>query len=132
MIKHLLSLAVSCGASLAPPVMANDSLLNCDGFYETMRAAPERDLYGHLILYYACDRSLTIKPLQSTDRAYCVETYTQVKTWFVPDVSFDQYKMQTSMERARINQIGFKAFKAWEAENASDASCLREASLMMN
>jgi len=74
-----------------------------------------------LLAYYTCDAAAQTQEPLGGDRLACVETYEEVKGYFAP---LDPAPMGT-VEYAEQRIATYRAFSAWEAENAEIVAELR-------
>ncbi|MEL6532741.1 MAG: hypothetical protein AAFQ06_06840 [Pseudomonadota bacterium] len=75
-----------------------------------------------LLSYYLCDATAATRPMGTAERAACIETYDEVKTYFVPGF---ELAPEGSLDRFAQMQAGYVAFKAWEEANAETVEELR-------
>ena len=74
-----------------------------------------------LLAYYTCDAAAQTQEPLGGDRLACVATYEQVKSFFAP---LDPAPVGTP-EYGAERIAPYRAFRAWEAENAELVAALR-------
>ncbi|MCU4654879.1 hypothetical protein N8I71_18735 [Roseibacterium sp. SDUM158016] len=78
-----------------------------------------------LLAYYTCDAAAQTQEPLGGDRLACVETYEEVKAWFAP---LDPAPVGTA-EYGAERIATYRAFSAWEEENAEIVAELRAEAL---
>jgi len=85
------------------------------------RAVPDPD---DLRFYVGCNALAEERPLSYGEAADCSVVIQRLKLSFVPDMSLETFNGLAPAERARINLAGYRAFRQWIAENATDMQAL--------
>jgi hypothetical protein len=78
-----------------------------------------------LLAYYTCDAAAQSQQPLGSDRLACVETYEAVKGYFAPLNAAPIGTPEYGAERIET----YRAFRAWEEENAQVVAELREVAL---
>lgn len=74
-----------------------------------------------LLAYYSCDATAQHQEPMGPERMACVETYEEVKSYFAPLTQAPRGTPEYGAERI----AAYRAFQAWEAENAEVVAALR-------
>ena len=75
------------------------------------------ELLALIAAYFACSDLAEERHLTRDEVDTCNAVYQNVKLSFVPGVEPHDYVQLSARERHAVNQAGFRAFRAWQADN---------------
>ena len=100
----------SCAVAAEPPA--------------SVRATPDPADLG---LYLECSEAAQRRALGFEEAAACSLAFLRIKLSFVPEVGLDRFQSLPPQEKAAINLVGYRRFKAWFDENPALIEAIRSA-----